>query len=56
MERFAAFSPFVVIGALLLALVLSGKIALPSAMGAMAVPVSLLAGVMLVIAVVARSR
>lgn len=56
MERFASFYPFVFIGALLLALVLTGKIVLPAAVSSMAMPVLLLAGVMLVIVVAARSR
>jgi hypothetical protein len=56
MERFAAFYPAIFIGALLLALVLTGKIILPAAIGAMAMPALLLAGIMLVIVVAARSR
>ena len=56
MERFAAFYPVVFIGAVLLTLVLTGKIILPAAIGAMAMPALLLAGVMLVIVVAARSR
>ena len=56
MERFAAFYPVVFIGAVLLALVLTGKIVLPAAIGAMAIPAVLLAGVMVVIVVAARLR
>jgi hypothetical protein len=56
MERFVAFYPIVLIGALLIALVSGGTIVVPSAISAMAVPALLLTGVILAVVVFARSR
>ena len=56
MERFVAFYPVVLIGALLIVLVSGGTIVIPAGVSAMAVPALLLAGVILAVVVVARSR